>query len=35
MSEESILERLSAAIIDGDRDKLLVAVEDALQEGRH
>jgi len=33
MSNASIYERLSEAIIAGDRDKLLVAVENALQEG--
>ena len=33
MSNESIYQRLGAAIITGDKDKLLVAVEDALREG--
>ncbi len=33
MSNESIYERLSAAIIAGDKDELLVAVEDAFREG--
>jgi len=33
MSNASIHERIRMAIIDGDRDKLLVAVENALQEG--
>ena len=33
MPNESIGERLSAVIIAGDKDKLLVAVEDALREG--
>ena len=33
MSNESIYERIRVAIIAGDRDKLLVAVENALQEG--
>ena len=33
MSNESIYQRLGAAIIAGDKDKLLVAVEDALREG--
>lgn len=33
MPNESIFERLSAAIITGDKDKLLVAIEDALREG--
>ena len=32
MSNEPIYERLTAAIIAGDKDKLLVAVEDALRE---
>ena len=33
MSNESIYQRLGAAIITGDKDKLLIAVEDALREG--
>lgn len=33
MSNESIYQRLGAAIITGDKDKLSVAVEDALREG--
>ncbi len=33
MSNESIYERLNAAIIAGDKDELLVAVEDAFREG--
>jgi len=33
MPNESIFGRLSAAIIAGDKDKLLVAIEDALREG--
>jgi len=33
MSNESTYKRLSAAIIAGDKDKLLAAVEDALREG--
>ncbi len=33
MPNESIFERLSAAIIAGDKDKLSVAIEDALREG--
>ena len=33
MSTESTYERLSAAIISGDKNKLLVVVEEALQEG--
>lgn len=33
MPNESIGERLSAVIIAGDKDKLLVAIEDALREG--
>jgi corrinoid protein of di/trimethylamine methyltransferase len=33
MSSESIYERLTAGIIVGDKDKLLVTVEDALREG--
>jgi len=33
MSSESIYQRLGAAIITGDKDKLSVAVEDALREG--
>jgi len=33
MPKESIYERLTAAIIDEDRDKLLAAVDDALREG--
>ena len=33
MSNESIYQRLGAAIITGDKDKLSVSVEDALREG--
>ncbi|MFC1907982.1 B12-binding domain-containing protein [Chloroflexota bacterium] len=32
MSKESICKQLTAAIVAGDKDKLLIAVEDALQE---
>lgn len=32
MSDESIYERLIAAIIAGDKDKLLIAIEDALRQ---
>jgi corrinoid protein of di/trimethylamine methyltransferase len=34
MSNESIYERLSTAIIAGDKDKVLVAIEDGLREGK-
>lgn len=33
MSNESVCQRLGAAIIAGDKDKLLVAIEEALREG--
>ena len=33
MSNESIYQRITAAIIAGDKDKLLIAVEEALRGG--